>query len=56
LHPNEVVLMAAYVAGLRGKDLKGRPAEGEKIDPWPIAAAAKPPLPLGDGRGEGSKK
>ena len=35
LHPNEVVLMAAYVAGLRGKNLKGRPPEGEKIDPWP---------------------
>ena len=26
LQPNEIVLMAAYVAGLRGKNLKGRPA------------------------------
>ena len=32
LHPNEVVLMAAYVARLRGKNLTGRRApEGEKI-------------------------
>jgi cytochrome c oxidase cbb3-type subunit 3 len=36
LHPNEVVLMAAYVAGLRGKNLPGRGPEGEKIDPWPF--------------------
>ena len=39
LHPNEVVLMAAYVAGLRGKNLKGRAHEGDKIDPWPTAAS-----------------
>jgi cytochrome c oxidase cbb3-type subunit 3 len=39
LHPNEVVLMAAYVAGLRGKNLKGRGPEGEQIAPWPKAAA-----------------
>ena len=32
LHPNEVVLMAAYVAGLRGKNLKGRRA-GRREDP-----------------------
>jgi cytochrome c oxidase cbb3-type subunit 3 len=42
LHPNEVVLMAAYVAGLRGKNLKGRPPEGEKIPPWPSAAVEEP--------------
>jgi cytochrome c oxidase cbb3-type subunit III len=42
LHPNEVVLVAAYVASLRGKNLPGpRGAEGEQIPPWP-AAQGKP--------------
>ncbi len=41
LHPNEVVLVAAYVASLRGKNLPGpRGAEGEKIAPWPTEPAA----------------
>lgn len=40
LHPNELVLVSAYVASLRGKDLPGRPAEGETIPPWPSASAA----------------
>lgn len=36
LHPNEVVLVAAYVASLRGKNLPGpRGAEGDRIPPWP---------------------
>lgn len=36
LHPNEVVLAAAYVASLRGKNLSGaRLAEGDVIAPWP---------------------
>lgn len=36
LHPNEVVLAAAYMASLRGKDLpSSRPAEGNIIPPWP---------------------
>lgn len=36
LHVNEVVLSAAYVANLRGKNLPGpRGAEGKKIPPWP---------------------
>ena len=41
LHPNEVVLMAAYVAGLRGKNLSGKavePGKDKLIDPWPQAA------------------
>ena len=44
LHPNEVVLVAAYVASLRGKNLPGpRGPEGNAIPPWPIQpAAAKP--------------
>jgi cytochrome c oxidase cbb3-type subunit 3 len=41
LHPNEVALVAAYVANLRGKNLPSpRPAEGNKADPWPTAPAA----------------
>lgn len=36
LHPNEIVLAAAYVASLRGKDLPTtRPVEGKIIPPWP---------------------
>jgi cytochrome c oxidase cbb3-type subunit 3 len=41
LHPNEIVLMAAYVAGLRGKNLTGKPLEAGKdkeIPPWPTEA------------------
>jgi cytochrome c oxidase cbb3-type subunit 3 len=42
LHPNEIVLVAAYVASLRGKNLPGpRGQEGEQIPPWP-AQPAKP--------------
>ncbi|TWU55251.1 cbb3-type cytochrome c oxidase N-terminal domain-containing protein [Rubripirellula reticaptiva] len=37
LHPNEVVLVSAYVASLRGKDLAGRIPEGKKIAEWPAA-------------------
>jgi len=44
LHPNEVVLVAAYVASLRGKNLPGpRGPEGERIAPWPPAQQAKQP-------------
>ena len=35
LHPNDVVLVSAYVATMRGQNLKGRPPEGEVIPPWP---------------------
>lgn len=36
LHPNEVVLVSAYVASLRGKELtSARPPEGNEIAPWP---------------------
>lgn len=38
LHPNEVVLTAAYIATMRGNNLPGpRGAEGEIIPPWPAA-------------------
>ncbi|HBE68556.1 MAG TPA: cytochrome C oxidase Cbb3 [Planctomycetaceae bacterium] len=35
LHPNEIVLVSAYVASLRGQNLPGKAAEGTAIDPWP---------------------
>lgn len=34
LQPNEVVLVSAYVASLRGQNLPGRPPEGEVIPPF----------------------
>jgi cytochrome c oxidase cbb3-type subunit 3 len=44
LHPNEIVLVSAYVASLRGKDLPGpRGAEGEVIPPWPTEPSMPPP-------------
>jgi len=40
LHPNEIVMVAAYVASLRGQNLSGpRAPEGETIPPWPDAPA-----------------
>jgi len=47
-HPNEIVLVAAYAASLRGQNKSGRGPEGELIPPWPKApppAAAKPTTP-----------
>ena len=35
LHVNEIVMVSAYVANLRGKNVEGRPAEGREIKPWP---------------------
>lgn len=46
LHPNEVVLVSAYVASLRGLNLTGpRGQEGKNIPPWPapeVTAEEKP--------------
>lgn len=40
LHPNEVVLVSAYVAGLRGQNLESaRGAEGKTIAAWPVPVA-----------------
>lgn len=40
LHPNEIVMVSAYVASLRGQNLSGpRAAEGDVIPPWPDAPA-----------------
>jgi cytochrome c oxidase cbb3-type subunit 3 len=51
LHPNEIVLVAAFVANLRGKNLPGpRGHEGELIPAWPKAPpapAAAPPAAHG---------
>jgi len=35
LDENEIALVAGYVASLRGKNLPGRPHEGEEIPPFP---------------------
>lgn len=35
LHPNEIVLTAAYIASLRGKNLPGKAPEGDVAPPWP---------------------
>jgi cytochrome c oxidase cbb3-type subunit 3 len=36
LNQNEIVLVSAYIASLRGQEIDGpRPPEGEKIAPWP---------------------
>lgn len=44
LHPNEVVLVSAYVASLRGQNLPSqRGAEGKVKPPWPDASAGRPP-------------
>ncbi|GMU81755.1 MAG: hypothetical protein AMXMBFR47_16260 [Planctomycetota bacterium] len=40
LHQNEIVLVASYVAGLRGRNVAGRAPEGEQIPPWPKLEAA----------------
>lgn len=40
LHPNEVVLVASYVATLRGRDLPGRAAEGNAIPAWPTGGSS----------------
>lgn len=49
LHPNEVVLVAAYVASLRGQDLPGpRGPEGRAIAPWP----EPPPEPEAEAEAE----
>ena len=43
LHPNEVVLVSAYVASLRGQDLptKYQADKGKEIEPWPAAPPAE---------------
>ena len=39
---NERVILTAYVATLRGKNLPGRAPEGETIPPWPTLPPAAP--------------
>jgi cytochrome c oxidase cbb3-type subunit 3 len=53
LHPNEIVLTAAYIASLRGQNLpSSRGVEGERIAPWPEQAAAPADAPA---NGNGGK-
>lgn len=35
IHPNQIPLLAGYVANLRGKDIPGKAPEGEVPPPWP---------------------
>jgi len=50
LHPNEIVMVAAYVASLRGQNLPGpRGPEGETLAPWPDAPRSDAPQPDGPG-------
>ncbi|MEO1496663.1 MAG: cbb3-type cytochrome c oxidase N-terminal domain-containing protein [Planctomycetota bacterium] len=44
LHPNEVVLVSAYVASLRGQNLPGKYGgeSGKEIAPWPAKAVSAP--------------
>lgn len=45
LHQNEIVLVSAYVASLRGKDIEGgKGPDGRQIPPWPEPT----PEPEGD--------
>ena len=43
LSPNEIVLVASYVASVRGKNLSGRPHEGQLIAPWSPGSATTQP-------------
>jgi cytochrome c oxidase cbb3-type subunit 3 len=53
LHVNELVLVSAYVASLRGQNLPGpRGAEGEVIPPWPKASASDSAAPAGGKPGQ----
>ncbi len=46
LHPNEIVLTAAYIATLRGQNLPSpRPHEGDLIPPWPKLPQSAPAKP-----------
>lgn len=35
LHPNHIVLLAGYIASLRGQNLPGKAPEGDQAAPWP---------------------
>ncbi len=46
LHPNEIVLVSAYVASLRGTNVAGgRPPDGKLIAPWPEPPPEEPTEP-----------
>jgi cytochrome c oxidase cbb3-type subunit III len=42
LHPNEIVLVSAYVASLRDTDVSGKAPEGSSIPPWPAPPESMP--------------
>lgn len=44
LHPNEIVLVSAYITSMQGKNLPGpRGQEGNAIEPWELPAPAAAP-------------
>ncbi|MCB9845212.1 MAG: c-type cytochrome [Phycisphaeraceae bacterium] len=53
LHPNEQILVASYVALLRGKRLTGLAPDGEVIAPWPEVGADAPSEAPADAPAEG---
>lgn len=52
LHPNELVLVACYVASLRGSNpAKARAPEGNEVGPWALASApAEEPAPTSEAK------
>lgn len=53
LLPNEIVLVSAYVASLRGTDVPGKGADGQEIAPWPEPIEDEPASKDGDGPNDG---
>jgi len=49
LHPNEVVLVSAYAASLRGSATGGKAPEGKIIPAWPPVPKSEPPKPEAKG-------
>jgi cytochrome c oxidase cbb3-type subunit 3 len=57
LHPNELVLVSAYVASLRGKNLPGpRGQEGSVIPPWPEDSGKTDSAPAGTAPGKSKQE
>ncbi|XAL99336.1 c-type cytochrome [Phycisphaeraceae bacterium D3-23] len=38
MHPSEIVLLASYVASMRGQNRPGNPPQGDVIPPWSVPA------------------
>lgn len=53
-HPNEVILLSSYVAGMRGTNVPGLPADGDVPAPWPTLDEIGGPAPDVDPAAEDS--